>query len=453
MHLLRSAVTWLLLVSILPLEMQGQVGEIVKWGKDRAVKEAEDEVLRHVGEAAGLGSPILLNQNSAFRRVDNLRDFHPTRLRPATVADLNKPYPPGDYSLEVWGFCTRGQMHAPGTGVAYKLAPLEGRQAKAVSGLLVRGALSHVEPYSLQYAAWFIEAGTPLGQMRPDAQALIHRLIPEYEHGLEGDFLENLESTYNKYRLLPNMPPLDSLLAESEAGKFVLSVKRSREILADRTISAENLPDRLYEPQGDGLPRILAPAKSPQPSPWGEIQPGVFARLTVQNGFAAQNLFEFRITKDAIRTQKSSVYPKQQGAGAVGFFTFDAVAVPTAGLTLARLLALVEANPEIFVAAGEVAALAALGIIAYSVLTAAQPLTIVPVLGAAVSMASNVADTGVMEEVQKLVDAAKAAGTALTVCAALAQLLAAAKRAGDSKLVQKIKATEKAKGCRHSSFS
>ena len=74
-------------------------------------------------------------------------------------------------------------------------------------------------------------------------------------------------------------------------------------------------------------------------------------------------------------------------------------------------------------------------------------------IGTAVYMDSNVADTGIMGEVQGLIEAAKAAGRALTICEALAQLMAAAKRAGDSARVNKIKATEKANGCRHSSYS
>jgi Domain of unknown function (DUF4157)/Bacterial toxin 34 len=74
-------------------------------------------------------------------------------------------------------------------------------------------------------------------------------------------------------------------------------------------------------------------------------------------------------------------------------------------------------------------------------------------IGAGVYMASNVADSGIMDEVYGLIEAAKAAGRALTICEALAQLMAAAKRAGDSARVNKIKATEKAKGCRHSSYS
>jgi len=74
-------------------------------------------------------------------------------------------------------------------------------------------------------------------------------------------------------------------------------------------------------------------------------------------------------------------------------------------------------------------------------------------IGTGVYMASNVADTGILGDAQELIQAAKAAGAALTMCEALAQLMAAAKRAGDTSRAGKIKATQKAKGCRHSSYS
>ena len=61
----------------------------------------------------------------------------------------------------------------------------------------------------------------------------------------------------------------------------------------------------------------------------------------------------------------------------------------------------------------------------------------------------NQADTGIMNEVDALIRA----GTAATVCAALAMLMAAAKSAGDKKKMQRIKKTQKAKGCRHSRHS
>jgi hypothetical protein len=76
-------------------------------------------------------------------------------------------------------------------------------------------------------------------------------------------------------------------------------------------------------------------------------------------------------------------------------------------------------------------------------------------IGTAVLMArpGNVADTGILEEAQRLIQAAIAAGTALTMCEALAQLMAAAERARDTSRIQRIKATQKAKGCRHSRHS
>lgn len=71
--------------------------------------------------------------------------------------------------------------------------------------------------------------------------------------------------------------------------------------------------------------------------------------------------------------------------------------------------------------------------------------------GATVLMSKpgNVADTGIMDEVRALIEAAKAA----TICAALQLLMDAARLAGDKKKMQRIKKTQKANGCRHSRHS
>lgn len=65
------------------------------------------------------------------------------------------------------------------------------------------------------------------------------------------------------------------------------------------------------------------------------------------------------------------------------------------------------------------------------------------------SAPGNQADTGIMGEAQELIRAGRAA----TICAALEILLQLAKAAGDTKRVQRIKTTQKAKGCRHSRHS
>lgn len=69
-------------------------------------------------------------------------------------------------------------------------------------------------------------------------------------------------------------------------------------------------------------------------------------------------------------------------------------------------------------------------------------------IGVGVSMASqgNVADTGIMDEARAMI----AAGTAADICAALAILMAGT---NDSGRKLKIKATQKAMGCRHSRHS
>ncbi len=86
--------------------------------------------------------------------------------------------------------------------------------------------------------------------------------------------------------------------------------------------------------------------------------------------------------------------------------------------------------------------LVALGILAVGVVVATTTVLMAPAQG-------NVADTGIMGEVNALI----AAGTAATVCAALELLMAAAKSAGDTDRINRIKATQKAKGCRHSRHS
>lgn len=61
----------------------------------------------------------------------------------------------------------------------------------------------------------------------------------------------------------------------------------------------------------------------------------------------------------------------------------------------------------------------------------------------------NQADSGIMEEAQELIRT----GLAATICEALKMLMSAAKAAGDKQKMGRIKATQKAKGCRHSRHS
>ncbi|QLE55432.1 hypothetical protein [Nostoc sp. TCL26-01] len=262
------------------------------------IEIAKTAVIKEIGEAVGVGSPLLLDQKTAYPDVsDQVKDFHPQKLTITSAEDLQKPLPPGDYSLDVIAYCTQFSIHAPGQGLPYKLAPLMGKQAPAIGALLSRGTLQGIVPATLNADSWRIQAGLPLKQWPSQDQALIHKLIPEYEKGLEGDYLRQIENTYNQYRLVPGIPSFDDMLRQSGApGKLVLQLRQARQTLADQTISAERLPDLLYEPTGDGLPRLLPPSQDSSPSRWAEIKPGIFARFTVIEGHLGRNLFEFRVT-------------------------------------------------------------------------------------------------------------------------------------------------------------
>jgi hypothetical protein len=336
------------------------------------IEQAKAAIIKQVGQAIGVGSPLLLDQKTAFDQAPNITDFHPQLITVSSVEDLQKPLPPGDYSLPVTAYCTQFSIHAPGQGLPYKLARVQGKQATAISTLIVRGTLQNIAPATLNAEAWRIQAGMPLKQWPPEDQALIHKLIPEYEKDLEGDYLQQIENTYNQYRVVPGIPSFNDLLKQlGPPGQLVLQLRQARQVLSDQTIAAERLPDMLYEPTGDGLPRVLPAAKESSPSPWAEVQPGIFARFSVIEGNLGRNLLEFRITPKAGKT--SAVSPDIRLAS----LKLTQVQAITASPTLLRIIGGVATAAEIG-AAGEIILPL---LIVYSIGTAAQALILMAQIG------------------------------------------------------------------------
>jgi pimeloyl-ACP methyl ester carboxylesterase len=249
-----------------------------------------NELTAMLGEKMGLGSPLVLNQKSAYEELSpsDMTDFHPVQLRPVTIQDMQKPLPPGDYSADVLAFCTQASIHQPGQGLPYKLASVEGKQASAISTLIVRGVIHKVSPATINAEAWRIESGLPLSNWPPEDRALMHRLMPEYTARLEVD------PFHQKPGVLGSLSP---------------KLDEQRKILSDKTLAAERLPDRLYEPPKDGFGRKLPAEEGTATSPWMKLKhlPGVYARFTVVGGnLQSDNKFEFRITSAALRPTKAA---------------------------------------------------------------------------------------------------------------------------------------------------
>jgi len=329
------------------------------------VAQAEATLTRQAGEAVGVGSPLRLDPQTAYAPASDPTDFHPTVLHPVSVEDLNKRLPPGDYTVDVTAFGTPFSTHAPGQNVPYRLARVQGKQADIISALIVRGTVQNVSPATINADAWRIQSGLPLSQWPPDNQALVHQLIPEYAKRLEGDYLQHIQSTYNQLdtgsRALAgkSLPPLETLLAGSDAGRSVLRLFKARQVLADKTLAAERIPDMLSESTGDGLTRALPASpvavSDASPSSWAEIRPGVLARFTVIEGDLGRNQFEFRIMPGALQASSGSRGDTTHGLTTAAFVQPNlptaqtAQQVPAAGLSLAEVMG---AAPYLGTAAG-----------------------------------------------------------------------------------------------------
>ncbi len=266
--------------------------------------------------------PLNLDANHAYPTVENAQlpggPFQGKPVAP-TVRNFHTALAPGDYVVPVMAYCTQYSVHRAGQGTAYKLAPVEGTQAEAISTLLWRGTLAGRSPQDLQATNWAIQAGVPYGSMPKPYQALIDQLIPDYRNKLKGNMLDIVQTTYKdvttdprrflqtyieeKYNtnvplmILPRIavpaPPLEVLLAKmGPAGQMVLDARKQSTILLTAYTTKQLGEQTLFQGQGEQLP--------PEPAgegPWTVRVPGqAYLRFIVKSGnMHGDNLMQIRI--------------------------------------------------------------------------------------------------------------------------------------------------------------
>ncbi|MDF5730418.1 MAG: hypothetical protein PUP92_20955 [Rhizonema sp. PD38] len=237
----------------------------------------------------------------AFPQAKEPRDFKPISLRLEDISDLNAKLPPGDYAMNIIAYCTNYSIHRPGQGVPYTLAPAEGTKIKAIANLTLQGEFAHVDRGTLQNISSTIQTGLPLSEWRPEYKTVAHQLIPDFEGDLRGDLIDEYRGEYERVRhTIPvSLPNFDTAVSKLPLGKQLLTIKKARAVLTDRSISAQEVGDRLYQATGDGTPQTLTPSH-PKLSPWVKVKENVMARATVINGRAGDgssgiNRLEFRI--------------------------------------------------------------------------------------------------------------------------------------------------------------
>jgi hypothetical protein len=267
--------------------------------KKNAEKMKQDAATKSIGTLLNNQLPLLLDANSTYPTVavPPGGPFQPKPLK-LTAADLDQPLPPGDYTLQIFAYCTEYSVHRPGYGTAYELAPIQGKASGAISQLLWRGNLRAKPPQQLQGISWAIQSGLRYSQMPRTYQAVIDDLIPDHRNELNGDFFQSLQDTYQSLAKSAGLPPLNTVLAGmGKSGQLALSAQRQRQALLRQNTTDQIREQVLFQGQDAG---VYTPAKAID-GPWTERIPGVaYVRYKIVGGnMAGNNIMEIRILPQA----------------------------------------------------------------------------------------------------------------------------------------------------------
>jgi FecR protein len=275
------------------LAAQNPLASLEDAAKEKAAEAAIETLLNNQ-------LPLTLNAKDVYPTVATPPGgpFSPQPLQ-ITADQLNQPLAPGDYTINTLDFCSEYSVHEPGAGVAYVLGPYEGKAAGAIGALIWRGTVQYnIAPSSLQAVSWAIQSGLTYTEMPKTYQAIIDQVIPDLKTEITGDFVQNLESTYNSYGSTVKLPPLDALLAKmGTSGQLALDAERQRAILTSQNTNDQLRQQTLFQGQESG---VYTPVKA-ENGPWTERVKGqVYMKLLIAGGnMTTSNVMQIRIMPPA----------------------------------------------------------------------------------------------------------------------------------------------------------
>src|SRR5580658_3182359 len=297
-------------VSLPACAAQNPLAALENEAKEKAAEVALTKVLND-------NLPLTLDAKDVYPTVTTLPGgpFSPTPLK-LTADQLDQPLPPGDYTINTLDFCSQYSIHQPGAGLAYVLGPYEGKAAGAIGALIWRGTEQYgINPNSLQAVSWAIQSGLTYDQMPKSYQAIVDRVIPDYKSEITGDFVTNLESTYNSLAKAASLPPLDTILAKLGApGQLALDAERQRQILTAQNTNDQIMQQTLFQGQESG---IYTPVKV-ENGPWTERVAGqVYMKLLIAGGnMTTTNVMQIRVMPSPTANARVQVGGPRQDSGA-----------------------------------------------------------------------------------------------------------------------------------------
>src|SRR5580700_9956471 len=238
----------------LPFKLPTDANTLLKELQPDALKQKATELaIRNVLDDQ---LPLRLDATTIYPTVAVLPGgpFKPTPLH-LSAADMDSPLPPGDYTMQTLAFCMEYSVHQPGMGTAYVLAPLQGKAADAIGTLLWRGTIQmNKDRQQLQAVSWAIQSGLTYSQMPKAYQAVIDAVIPEYKGEISGNFVQQVQQTYQTAAKGTHLPPLEQLLGNlGQPGQLALSAMKQQQVLLRKDTSDQLREQTLFRGQESGV--------------------------------------------------------------------------------------------------------------------------------------------------------------------------------------------------------
>ncbi len=266
-------------------------------GLPSAEEIVKGELYKALAKNLGEEGPIV--SSASYPTVDRLpgEAFNSTQAevngRTVTLDNTGKALlPAGDYLVPVDVFCMKHNASSP-AGQRYLLAPLKGKLADVIAALNSRSTGQGINHGQLQVLSWNLQAGMKYDDMTPENKAIIDKLIPDHKSKLTKNFLESIESTYNRFApMAPGMPPsinaaLDRL---GDVGKTFVQIRQVQSEL------------RQYGNDYSALSRLLTSsdrgngfqAGGEANTPWSKIGDRLYGRLVTENGYSGPAKLQLR---------------------------------------------------------------------------------------------------------------------------------------------------------------
>jgi peptidoglycan hydrolase-like protein with peptidoglycan-binding domain len=210
----------------------------------------------------------------------------------------------GDYLVPVDVFCMKHNASSP-NGQRYVLAPLKGKFAEVIAALNSRSSGKGFNHSQLQILSWNLQAGMKYDDMTPENQAIIDRLIPDHKGKLTKNFLETIESTYN--RLAPFAPGMPSSMNSAldrlgDVGRTFGQVRQVQSQLRQYGNDYSALSRLLTSSdRGDGFQ-----AGGETNTPWSKINDRLYGRLVTENNYSGPARLQLRVLPNTNQSSNQS---------------------------------------------------------------------------------------------------------------------------------------------------